>query len=262
MTGGGWNNLTPPIRNRLPKFWDFLKSGTGPLTIFLPGKIWPLPTIPSVRPWVEWSRGRPITEKGVAELLHEYRIISKPVGPKDNRAKGYRKADFGDAWKRYLPPEADEKAEGPDSAVLPFTRTSPCNDYEKDEKSAVHQDGGEREKIDPFSSEINAVYGCTGKMVNPEPLLSSPSRSADDGDGLGSLRRCLHCKRPGLSAGRWTAAWSICTSAASRCGPRSRSGRPLREFPKSQFQTRRHGSMMTKDQLIQKAIHAATGRDP
>ena len=48
MTGGGWNNLTPPIRNRLPKFWDFLKSGTGPLTIFLPGKIWPLPTIPSV----------------------------------------------------------------------------------------------------------------------------------------------------------------------------------------------------------------------
>src|SRR5262249_26884683 len=55
--------------------------------------------------WAEWSRGKPITEKSVAGLLHEYRIISRNVGSKETQAKGYRKADFADAWDRYLPPQ-------------------------------------------------------------------------------------------------------------------------------------------------------------
>ena len=63
------------------------------------------------KPWAEWSRGKPITEKGVAGLLHEYHIASRTVGPRDTHARGYRKADFKDAWQRYLMPEA-EKAEG------------------------------------------------------------------------------------------------------------------------------------------------------
>jgi hypothetical protein len=53
--------------------------------------------------WAEWNRGKPVTEKGVAGLLHEYQIISRTVGPKGAEAKGYRKADFGDAWERLLP---------------------------------------------------------------------------------------------------------------------------------------------------------------
>src|SRR5262249_55551716 len=61
------------------------------------------------KPWAEWSRGKPISEKGVAGLLHEYRIGSRTVGPRGSTAKGYRKADFEDAWERYL--EA-ERAEG------------------------------------------------------------------------------------------------------------------------------------------------------
>src|SRR5262249_40583545 len=35
------------------------------------------------KPWVEYSRGKPITDRGVADLLHEYQIVSKAVGPKD-----------------------------------------------------------------------------------------------------------------------------------------------------------------------------------
>jgi hypothetical protein len=53
------------------------------------------------KPWAEWSRGKPITEKGVAGLLHEYRIFSRTVGQKGYEAKGYRRADFKDAWQRY-----------------------------------------------------------------------------------------------------------------------------------------------------------------
>jgi hypothetical protein len=71
---------------------------------------------------------------------------------------------------------------------LPSTRSPRCNDYEKAEKSAVHQDNGGREKIDGFSNAINAVNGWTGET--PEMALSpsfSPppwgpfSRWPDDG---------------------------------------------------------------------------------
>jgi hypothetical protein len=65
------------------------------------------------KPWAEWSRGKPITEKGVAGLLREYRIRSTDVGPEHHRVKGYRWADFEDAWRRYCDPEPpEEEAEG------------------------------------------------------------------------------------------------------------------------------------------------------
>jgi hypothetical protein len=90
--------------------------------------------------WAEWSRSKPITEKGVAQLLREYRIISRNVGSRDAQTKGYRKADFEDAWKRYLTPEAEDTSEGGlDSAILPSTRPRPCDDYTFSEKTAVHQ---------------------------------------------------------------------------------------------------------------------------
>ena len=131
------------------------------------------------KPWAEWSRDKPITEKGVAVLLHEYRIVSRAVGPKDARAKGYRKADFEDAWQRYLTPEAEKAAGGLDSDILPFTRSPPCNDYTFAEKTPVHQDDGEREKIGHFSSEINAVNARTGKIAPWGPF--SPYPRADYG---------------------------------------------------------------------------------
>jgi hypothetical protein len=77
------------------------------------------------KPWAEWSRGKAITEKGVAGLLHEYRIFSRTVGQKGHEAKGYRRADFKDAWQRYL----TEKAEGGlDSDILPSNRRRPCHE--------------------------------------------------------------------------------------------------------------------------------------
>jgi Protein of unknown function (DUF3631) len=147
--------------------------------------------------WAEWSRGRPITEKGVAGLLREYRIISKAVGPKEQRAKGYHKADFADAWERYLTPEEETPPSDPDN--LPFTRSPPCNDYGKGEKSAVHQSGGEREKIDGFSSDINSVNGWTREYPEtaPSPEFSSDLAPADPYGIPPSCRRCAHCGKDG-----------------------------------------------------------------
>ena len=125
------------------------------------------------KPWAEWSRGKPITEKGVASLLHEYFISSRAVGPREARAKGYRKANFEDAWKRYLATQKEADPSPPDN--FPFTRSPPWNDYAFAEKSPVHADDSERQKNGYLSNNINAVNVWTGK--NPE---TAPSSQIDD----------------------------------------------------------------------------------
>src|SRR5262249_27331426 len=132
--------------------------------------------------WAEWSRGKPITEKGVATLLHEYHIISRNVGGRDSQDKGYRRADFEDAWQRYLSaPKENEKAEGEaDPHIFPSTRPRPCSDYAFAEKTAVHGEGGGREKIGHFSSEINAVDGWTGKTSETAPSASDDVDASSD----------------------------------------------------------------------------------
>jgi Protein of unknown function (DUF3631) len=144
--------------------------------------------------WAEWSRGKPITEKGVASLLHEYGIFSRDVGSEDRRVKGYRTADFADAWERLLP----EKENTPSvSNILPRSRAETCNDSTFAEKSAAQETIAAREKFGGFNSNINALSGCAGK--NPE-IAPSPEFSADlDNDGglPACLRRCAHCNKNG-----------------------------------------------------------------
>jgi putative DNA primase/helicase len=155
------------------------------------------------KPWAEWTRGRPITEKGVAALLHEYHIFSRTVGPRDSHARGYRRADFTDASQRYL----GEKAEGGlDSDNLPLIRVRPCSDDTFAEKPAVDEGRHQREKIDGLSNDINAVDTSTGKTADSEApsFVSSPwgpsSRWPEDGLELPSalLREVPPDRRPAL----------------------------------------------------------------
>ena len=132
--------------------------------------------------WAEWSRGgKPITEKGVAGLLHEFRIVSKGVGP-DAAAKGYRKRDFADAWERYLPSEgATERESEPAPPILPSTRQTHWNDGGNGEKFAVNRGAARRQKNGGFSNEINELDGLTGKTPDPSArsLSSGPDNSSD-----------------------------------------------------------------------------------
>ena len=55
------------------------------------------------RPWSAYSKGEPITDRQLAKLLRPFGIISGTVHPPSAPdAKGYRRADFEDAWARYL----------------------------------------------------------------------------------------------------------------------------------------------------------------
>jgi putative DNA primase/helicase len=55
------------------------------------------------RPWAEWSRGKPLTQKQLAGLLKPFGIISASIRIGDCTGKGYKRAAFEVAWERYLP---------------------------------------------------------------------------------------------------------------------------------------------------------------
>lgn len=56
-------------------------------------------------PWAD-LRGKPLDSRGLAHRLSEYGIRSKNMRlPGGGVAKGYARADFDDAWLRYLTPE-------------------------------------------------------------------------------------------------------------------------------------------------------------
>ena len=55
------------------------------------------------RPWGTYRKGEPITDRQLAKLLKPFGIVSTTVHPLGApHAKGYRRADFEDAWARYL----------------------------------------------------------------------------------------------------------------------------------------------------------------
>jgi hypothetical protein len=54
-------------------------------------------------PWAD-IRGKPLDQRGLAHRLRQYGIKSKTIRVGDATPKGYVRADFVDAWERYVPP--------------------------------------------------------------------------------------------------------------------------------------------------------------
>jgi hypothetical protein len=54
--------------------------------------------------------GKPLNDRGLAARLKPYRIKSRTIRIGDTTLKGYRRADFANAWKRYLSPPSPGEA--------------------------------------------------------------------------------------------------------------------------------------------------------
>jgi hypothetical protein len=67
-------------------------------------------------PWSSIRRGEPLDARGLAVRLGRYGIGSKPQRLGAEVFKGYSRAQFEDAWKRYLPTHL-----GPNQSVTPVT---------------------------------------------------------------------------------------------------------------------------------------------
>jgi hypothetical protein len=57
------------------------------------------------RPWVDYAQGQPLTPRHLATLLEGFRIRAKQIRQGAATRKGYMRADFTDAFSRYLPPD-------------------------------------------------------------------------------------------------------------------------------------------------------------
>ena len=56
------------------------------------------------RPWAEWARGKPITQRQLAGLLRPFVIMPEEVHPAGQpHGKGYKRIRFEEAWEAYLP---------------------------------------------------------------------------------------------------------------------------------------------------------------
>ena len=55
------------------------------------------------RPWPEWSKGRPLTKRGLARLLEPFGVRPTQLWVNGQKVRGYERDDFADAWLRYLP---------------------------------------------------------------------------------------------------------------------------------------------------------------
>jgi Protein of unknown function (DUF3631)/Primase C terminal 2 (PriCT-2) len=54
-------------------------------------------------PWAGYNRGKPFTQKQLANRLKAYGIVSETIWIDGKSFKGYKRVAFEDAWKRYLP---------------------------------------------------------------------------------------------------------------------------------------------------------------
>lgn len=74
------------------------------------------------RPWPEWKHGKPITKNSLARLLKPYKIKSQTLRLSPTEvAKGYERAQFNDAFSRYLCPIDQDP---PNKAVTPLHPTA------------------------------------------------------------------------------------------------------------------------------------------
>jgi putative DNA primase/helicase len=69
------------------------------------------------RPWAEWHRGKPISKAALAKHLKPFGIRPQKWREGAITCRGYRRADFEDAWSRYIPDQSPE--DPPQAPLLP-----------------------------------------------------------------------------------------------------------------------------------------------
>ena len=78
------------------------------------------------RPWSEWRNGKPITARQLAKLLEPFKITPASIRAGSETAKGYRRVQFDDAFRRYLSSQSGTPSqvnELNDSSTIPSVTT-------------------------------------------------------------------------------------------------------------------------------------------
>jgi hypothetical protein len=124
-------------------------------------------------PWATIRKGEALDSRGLSFRLQKYGIGPKAHKVNGEVFKGYSRAQFEDAWSRYLPPVSD-------SAVTPVTPVTPqvnTPDWVTDPSAEVtgvtDSDSGvtdRSEKKLPLTSEVTEVTAVTDKSEALHPV--------------------------------------------------------------------------------------------
>jgi putative DNA primase/helicase len=151
------------------------------------------------RPWADWRRGRPLTQKQLAGLLRPFFIVSDTVHPAGlPQGKGYQKVHFEDAWAAYCPGQDTPSAQSGTSEA--YIRTNADEMGASSDFRSVHEDipyGSKNGKL-PYSH--GGLYGCTDRKAKNGGQGGSDHETTSPADLIGvpaSLLRCAHCGKGG-----------------------------------------------------------------
>jgi len=157
------------------------------------------------RPWAEYNRGKAITQRQLARLLGTFGIISVNVNPPGlAQGKGYRRADFKEAWASYCPGQTPARGDS-DISIRPSVQR-PVESAQVDGFASVHEvdtDGSKNSQLSYSHAGLDAWTDRKhGNGAQSDP--ATPETPSDDPGPIPKpLRhRCDHCGLPG-APGPW-----------------------------------------------------------
>jgi Protein of unknown function (DUF3631)/Primase C terminal 2 (PriCT-2)/RepB DNA-primase from phage plasmid len=108
------------------------------------------------RPWAEWSRGKPLTQKQLVTLLKPFLVFSRSVRLGQKTGKGYKRESFEAVWAAYLPGQ---------NTPSPHIDTSETSQHHNADKSSTYHGN---------SSVTDHL--CSGSKTGPKPLNNNGCR--------------------------------------------------------------------------------------
>lgn len=130
------------------------------------------------RPWREMRRGKPVTEMWLAMQLRPYGIRPKTIWIGSESAKGYERADFEEAFSRYVTAGAGmTNARGPMSKEAPNAK--PGLTAERPENAEKQHGEGERHEFHE-SSRSESIQAQFEMLM--DKLLAAASEPETEGE--------------------------------------------------------------------------------
>jgi Protein of unknown function (DUF3631) len=116
------------------------------------------------RPWAEYNRGKPISQRQVAKFLGAFRIISNTVHPPGlPQGKGYRRADFEEAWEAYCPGQIASRTES-DVSIRTSVQV-PVESAQVSDFASVREGSAYGCKNGNLSYSHADLYACTDRKL-------------------------------------------------------------------------------------------------
>ena len=163
------------------------------------------------RPWAEWARGKPLTQKQLAGLTQAIRHHLGDGAPRrEPHGKGYKRARFEEAWAAYC--SGQNASLGPKPSSEACKRASADGMGTSRDFRSVQNGSPHGSKNANLSYSHAGLHACTDR--NPESGPEGQFDQKDDGLSIpdfllrkpapngGSGHRCDHCGLPEAS-GQW-----------------------------------------------------------